>query len=218
MWHNKGIYSVLPSVMNSRPTFAFEDACEGRVAGVDEVGYGAWAGPVVVAAVVCRCTSQMPDFVNYVHDSKKMTPQQRNWVFDAFLAHSSWGYSVVDWVPVQAINTGCVLRLTLDAMARSAAAVDARHVLVDGCRGLPSSISHQCIQKGDQKSISIALASIVAKVVRDRWMERLAVDYPLFHWDQNKGYGTALHQRAIRHHGVTPHHRVGYCRRVLGRG
>ena len=198
------------------PSFSFESQFQSHpVAGVDEVGYGAWSGPVVVAAVVCHPEHMPRTFLEKVRDSKKMTHSQRLDVFQAFICCPEMGHSIVLHVPVQDINHGCVLKLTLGAMAYAAEKTLARSILVDGCHPIPLERPQKSIIKGDEKSVSIALASIIAKVVRDREMTRLSVNHPCFHWDQNKGYGTQIHRLAIQKFGLTPHHRIQYCRRVL---
>lgn len=213
-------YKVFESKNNMiRPDFSLENQLHHpHIAGVDEVGYGAWSGPVVVAAVVCCPQAMSPDFLSQIHDSKKMSPVQRETVFRTFMSHPEMGQSAIDYVTVEDMNRGCVLRCTLHAMAHAVQAVGAKAVLVDGCHPIPLDIMQKSIPRGDGKSVSIALASIIAKVVRDREMVRLSVQHPLFHWDQNKGYGTLLHRKAIAKNGLTSHHRKVYCRRVLEKG
>jgi len=144
-----------------------------------------------------------------------MSPVQRHHVFHTFMSRPDMGTVVIQSVSVQDINTGCVLQCTLRAMARAVRIIGARGVLVDGCHAIPLKVIQKSVPRGDQQSISIALASILAKVVRDQEMMRLSIPYPLFHWDQNKGYGTLLHRKAIQRHGLTSHHRTLYCRRAL---
>lgn len=198
------------------PDFELERSFGGfEIAGVDEVGYGAWAGPVVVAAVILAPDQICPDFLNTVNDSKALSARQREAIYTTFVAHPLWGkWSIAD-VSVEKINTGNVLHETHIAMANAVTLLPACAVLVDGCHTIPTDLPQQCTPKGDQKSLSIAMASIIAKVTRDRLMQELSLSYPFFQWDKNKGYGTLSHRNAIVDHGLTPHHRINYCHNFM---
>ena len=185
------------------------------VAGVDEVGYGAWAGPVVVAAVIIDRNHVSFDFLDTVNDSKALTAPQREAIYTTFLAHPLWGQWSVSFVSVEKINAGNVLRETPAAMTTAVSLLPAEAILVDGCYTLPCDLPQKCAPKGDQQSLSIALASVLAKVTRDRFMQDLSPQYPPFNWEKNKGYGTLSHRNAIRDHGLSPHHRIKYCDKFM---
>ncbi|MBU2488520.1 MAG: ribonuclease HII [Proteobacteria bacterium] len=178
------------------------------VAGVDEVGRGPLAGPVVAAAVVLPGVECFR--VAGVRDSKTVPPRERDRLYDAIYQDAlAVGIGIVDPVEIDRIN---ILRASLLAMRW---AVDSLSplpdfLLVDGNQAIPTSISQQTVVKGDARSISIAAASIVAKVTRDRLMERYADEFPEFGFSQHKGYGTAQHLRAIRENGCCPIHRKSF--------
>ena len=198
------------------PDFELERSFGGSaIAGVDEVGYGAWAGPVVVAAVILDPDQICPDFLNKINDSKALSARQRELIYTTFVAQPLWGKWSIASVSVEKINVGNVLHETHTAMANAVNLLPACAVLVDGCHTIPTDLPQQCIPKGDQKSLSIAMASIVAKVTRDRLMQELSAVYPPFQWKKNKGYGTLSHRNAIFDHGLTPHHRVNYCHNFM---
>jgi ribonuclease HII len=184
------------------------------IAGVDEVGYGAWAGPVVVAAVVIKKAAP-DDFLVGIQDSKQLSALQRQRIYDHFISYPLWGEWAVSYVPADRIAKGNVLTLTLQAMAQAVTQTSAQAVIVDGCHEIPCDLPQKSFPKADQRSISVALASIIAKVTRDNLMSRLAEEYPLFHWEKNKGYGTLLHRTAIGQYGLTVHHRPHYCRKAI---
>lgn len=199
-----------------RPHFEHEIRISGRVAGLDEVGRGPLAGPVVAACVVLPL--DLPaEIAELLDDSKRMSAAARALAYDALLQ------SGAD-IGVGAASVGEILRLNIlhashlamrRAFARLLAVPDA--ALVDGNRppGLPCRT--ECLVGGDAISLSIAAASIVAKVVRDRGMARLHARYPAYGWRANAGYGTAVHQAALNQYGPTPHHRTGFgtVRRLL---
>jgi len=176
------------------------------VAGVDEVGRGPLAGPVLAAAVILP-----PGFdASRVNDSKQLTALQRQRLFYFIYAHAvSIGVGIVDAVQIDRIN---ILEASRKAMAM---AVDnlcpaPDFLLIDGPHGIAHPTAQQPIIKGDGLSASIAAASIVAKVSRDRLMERYHLDYPLFGFNRHKGYPTKAHREAIRRHGACPIHRRSF--------
>jgi ribonuclease HII len=192
------------------PDFSYEDAARGhglmRIAGVDEVGRGPLAGPVVAAAVVLD-PSRIPAGLN---DSKKLTLNRRAALFDQIM--NSAEVSIAQ-ASVEEIDAHNILRASHMAMVRAIAglAVPPDHVLIDGHmtpRGL--TLSSETIVKGDARCLSIAAASIVAKVWRDRHMVGLAQQFPGYGWDANAGYPTAVHKSALAALGVTPHHRRSF--------
>jgi ribonuclease HII len=176
------------------------------VAGVDEAGRGPRAGPVVAAAVVLPADVM----VDGADDSKVLTADTRLALFDRI---RSCGACVgVGAASVREIDRRNILRATTVAMQRALARLSVRpdHVVVDGLPVKHLGRKHEAIVDGDAIIHSIACASIVAKVVRDRLMHRLAVRYPGYCWDTNVGYGTAEHLAAIDALGVTPHHRLTF--------
>ena len=181
---------------------ARETGCQ-FVAGIDEAGRGPLAGPVVSAAVILPEGVELPG----IDDSKKLTPKQRYRLYDR-LYEVSWsiGIGVVDAFEIDRIN---ILQATLRSMAMAVANLVPRpdHLLIDGIFTIASDLSQQAIKKGDSRSISIAAASIVAKVTRDRIMAQADLLFPEFGFGRHKGYPTKAHRKAIRQHGCSPIHR-----------
>ena len=192
------------------PDLSFERAAFARglirIAGVDEVGRGPLCGPVVAAAVRVDPAS-FPDGLN---DSKKLSHARRVALFDALIASADVG---IGEATVEEIDKMNILQASHLAMCRAVARLSQPpdHVLVDGNR-IPRdlSISAEAIVKGDARSVSIAAASIVAKVWRDRIMVDLAQQHPGYGWERNAGYPTKDHLEALRNLGVTPHHRRSF--------
>ena len=177
----------------------------GPIAGVDEAGRGPLAGPVVAAAVVLD-----PAFISDgIADSKALDAKSRQSVYQAIVATAQVGIGVAG---VDRIDSDNILNASLWAMAQAVARLDCRPrlVLVDGNKVPNVECSTRAIVQGDAKCLSIAAASIVAKVVRDAMMAELARDYPHYGFDRHKGYGTREHHDAIARHGVTPHHRRSF--------
>ena len=177
----------------------------GPIAGVDEAGRGPLAGPVVAAAVVLD-----PAFISDgIADSKALDAKSRQSVYQAIVATAQVGIGVAG---VDRIDSDNILNASLWAMAQAVARLDCRPrlVLVDGNKVPNVECSTRAIVQGDAKCLSIAAASIVAKVVRDAMMAELAHDYPHYGFDRHKGYGTREHHEAIARHGVTPHHRRSF--------
>lgn len=177
-----------------------------RVAGVDEVGRGPLAGPVVAAAVVLPPGIAIPG----ARDSKKLSPIRRQELSAAILSQA---HAVgVGAASVREIDRVNILVATRIAMARALAQLPEapEHIVVDGLpvRGL--GWEHDAVVGGDDRVQSIACASIVAKVVRDRLMVSLATRYPGYGWETNMGYGTQKHRSALEQLGPTPHHRLSF--------
>lgn len=193
------------------PDLGHESGLGGRVAGVDEVGRGPLAGPVVAAAVVLP--AGLPAAVaGLIDDSKKLTPARR---LHAFSELTTCGAEIaVAAASVGEIYRLNILRASLLAMRRAVARLPRApdHVLVDGNVAPDLAVPCTVLVGGDGISLSVAAASIVAKVVRDRAMARLDVRYPGYSWSRNAGYGTATHRDAIATLGPTPHHRHGFGR------
>ncbi|MEN3792656.1 ribonuclease HII [Fulvimarina sp. MAC3] len=177
------------------------------VAGVDEVGRGPLAGPVVAAAVVFEDPARVPDGIN---DSKKLTARTRDRLFDEILLSASVAIASVSAREIDRVN---IRQATLRAMTRALdqLAIRPSHALFDG-RDVPPSWSGRgtAIVKGDAISVSIAAASIIAKVQRDRMMQNADVLYPGYGFAINVGYGSAVHLAAIAKHGPTPIHRMSF--------
>ncbi len=176
------------------------------VAGVDEVGRGPLAGPVTAAAVILD-PDNIPDGLN---DSKKLTAKRRQVLNDLILASAEVSIASATVEEIDEIN---ILRASHLAMERAVAGLPraARHLLIDGNmipRGL--TIPAQAIVKGDGRSLSIAAASIVAKIRRDYVMWDLAQQYPGYGWETNAGYGSKSHMSALQNLGATPHHRRSF--------
>jgi ribonuclease HII len=192
------------------PNFVLEKRAGGRVAGVDEVGRGPLAGPVVAAAVVFP--SGVPRrLASLLDDSKKLSPEQRQAAFDALRA-SGRAEIAVGAASVAEINRLNILHAALLAMCRAVSRLPSPPdlVLVDGNRPPPLNCTVQCVVGGDGRSLSIAAASIVAKVLRDRAMARLSVRFPDYGWHTNVGYATEFHVAALRRLGPTRHHRPSF--------
>ena len=177
------------------------------VVGIDEVGRGPLAGPVVAAAVGFPQGAEIPP----VNDSKKLSEEKREALDAAIRAVPGVRIAIAE-IPVEEIDRINILRATHLAMKRAAEAIpEADYILVDGLPvpGLPKESCN--IVKGDAKSASIAAASIIAKVYRDRLMVELDKKYPGYALAENKGYGTAVHLRALKELGVTPIHRKSFA-------
>jgi ribonuclease HII len=194
----------------AKPAFRTErmlagGAC-GLIAGVDEAGRGPWAGPVVAAAVIFA-HGGVPRGLN---DSKLLSPEERERLDEKIRKVAHIGIGIVDVPDIDCIN---ILQATLRAMQQAVACLGDRPqaILIDGniCPPLPARAV--AVVDGDRRCPSIAAASIVAKVTRDRLMRRLADDFPGYGWDSNKGYGTPQHAEAITRLGVTRHHRRSFA-------
>ena len=175
------------------------------VCGIDEAGRGPWAGPVVAAAVVLdpKC---IPHGLN---DSKKLSEARREALFEPIMASARVGIGIAE---VDRIDRDNILQATLWAMAQALDQIEGVALaLVDGNRAPALPCPVQTIVEGDAKSLSIAAASIIAKVTRDRIMVGHDQAYPGYGFARHKGYGTALHQEALRRHGVTPLHRTSFA-------
>jgi ribonuclease HII len=192
------------------PDFMLERAAAQPVAGIDEAGRGPWAGPVVAAAVILPEDALAPDLASLLNDSKKLTGKRRDLLFDAILDGAEAGIGMASVDEIDSLN---ILNATYLAMRRAVENLPTApaHVLVDGNR-LPPDLpcTADAIVKGDGRCASIAAASIIAKVFRDRLMRELAESYPGYGWRRNAGYGTAEHKAGLEKHGITPHHRKSF--------
>jgi len=173
------------------------------VGGVDEAGRGCLAGPVFAAAVVFEPNFSIPG----VDDSKKLTAGERERLFDEICRHAlSWAVASVEADEIDRIN---IHRASLKAMKLAVSQLEPRpqFLLVDGRFPISDPLPQKPIVNGDRLSHSVAAASILAKVSRDRWMEQESLKYPDFSFKQHKGYGTAEHFQEIKKNGLTLLHR-----------
>lgn len=197
------------------PDFSLEEtaAAEGffRIVGVDEAGRGPWAGPVVAGAVVFERAGLPDSLRNHLDDSKKLTARRREALFEALTAWegASIAVGIAEREEIDRLN---ILQATLLAMGRAVGNLEGGFdfALIDGNQTPDISVSARAIKKGDTLSLSIAAASIVAKVTRDRIMADLARTFPQYGWERNAGYGTAEHRAALKRAGVSPHHRRSF--------
>ena len=197
------------------PDFAIERACAGIVCGIDEAGRGPLAGPVVAAAVIIDRRRWRGEMRNVLDDSKALSRELRERCYGALIGGARAG-SVrigVGAASASEIDRINILRASLAAMARALAALGVRPdiALIDGNIAPPVPCPVKTVVGGDALSFSIAAASVVAKVTRDRIMHSLAPRYPGYGWETNVGYATAEHGAAIRRLGVTRHHRRSFA-------
>lgn len=202
------------------PDFTLEAALMARgarlIAGVDEVGRGPLAGPVTAAAVILDAKA-IPEGIN---DSKKLGVKRRLALQEALAASARVAVAHASVEEIDAVN---ILQASHLAMMRALAALPVRpdHVLIDGNR-IPRGLNlpATAVVKGDARSLSIAAASIMAKIARDAIMEDLAQQFPGYGWERNAGYPTKAHKTALQEIGVTPHHRRSFApvRNILCRG
>ncbi len=181
------------------------------VCGVDEAGRGPLAGPVCAAAVILpkgKC-------IEGVNDSKKLSEKKREALFEV-IKTEALSYSIA-FATVEEIEEMNILNATMLAMKRAVEGLPqkADFAMIDGNRLPELSIDREFIVKGDAKSMSIACASILAKVSRDRLLYEYAKEYPQYHFDKHKGYGTKLHVEALREFGPCPYHRMSFLGKIL---
>ncbi|MGI6664078.1 MAG: ribonuclease HII [Christensenellaceae bacterium] len=187
-------------------------AAEGiRVAGADEAGRGPLAGPVVAAAVILPTDG----FISGIQDSKKLTEKKRERLYDEIIDIAiAYGIGVATVEEIEAHN---ILNATRMAFAWAIERLPAPYILyTDYITGLPEEISYTPIIKGDAKVYSIAAASILAKVTRDRMMLEYDALYPTYGFAKHKGYGTKAHRESLLAHGPLPIHRKSFLRKILG--
>jgi ribonuclease HII len=197
------------------PNFAIERRCTGIVCGIDEVGRGPLAGPVVAAAVILDQKRFPRSLRERLDDSKVLTIEEREACWKALgrCVERGTAHIGVGAASVREIDTINILRAALLAMARAVAAlkVSPEIALVDGNIPPPLGCAVKTVIGGDGLSFSIAAASVVAKVTRDRLMRTLAPRYPGYGWETNVGYATREHGEAIARFGPTPHHRRSFA-------
>ena len=184
------------------------------VVGIDEVGRGPLAGPVVAVAVYIKRSlwknflERYPEIIK-INDSKKISKKIREKLYKILINIIQFGVGAAS---VKEIEEKNILQASLIAMERAyiSLKINADFVLVDGINTPKIKANVKAVKNGDNKSISIASASIIAKVIRDNLMKKLSCKYPEFFWNENSGYGTKLHIDKIKLLGITPHHRKSF--------
>lgn len=194
------------SSVKTGPTYDMERAIGGLVCGVDEVGRGPWAGPVMAAAVILDPDS-IPDGLN---DSKKLSAKKRDKLYPLIMETAQIGFGEASTMEIDQLN---ILQATHLAMRRAVENLPVKpdHILVDGNRLPQLDYPASCVIKGDNISLSIAAASIIAKVRRDFFMKEIGEIYPEYGWDSNAGYGTRHHQEALSLVGPSRFHRLSFA-------
>lgn len=181
------------------------------ICGVDEAGRGPLCGPVVAAAVILK----KGDIIEGVNDSKKLSEKKREKLYEDIMSHAvSVGVGISDVDVIEEIN---ILNATKKAMCEAIFNLDINpdYVLIDGNQGINISIPYDTVVKGDSKSESIAAASIIAKVTRDRLLREYDKQYPEYGFAKHKGYGTKAHIEAIQKYGLLPIHRQSFCSKFV---
>lgn len=181
------------------------------VAGVDEAGRGAWAGPVAAGAVILPPRSDLLAVLCGVRDSKLMTPRQRaRWALVVQATAAAWGVGLASAAEIDVLG---ILPATRLAMSRAIAALGRlpQHLLIDAVRLKQVDVPQQALIKGDTRVLSIAAASVLAKTARDALMVELDASYPGYELARHKGYGTAAHQAALERLGPCPIHRRSFA-------
>ncbi len=196
--------------MKTKPSFAIEDTHQGIICGIDEVGRGPLAGPVVAGAVIINRAIAPIDILEQINDSKKLNAKKREYLF--YKIHEFADVAIAEISPEE-IDDINILQATLKAMGHAYNHLKAIPdiALIDGNKAPKISGKTQTIVKGDSISLSIAAASIVAKHYRDELMKKIANDFPQYGWEHNAGYGTKEHLEAIEKYGITIHHRKSFA-------
>lgn len=195
--------------------FEKEAAAKGykAVCGVDEAGRGPLAGPVCAAAVI------LPEntIIEEVNDSKKLSEKKREALFDV-IKEQALSYSIA-FASVEEIEEMNILNATMLAMKRAVEGLDVKadYAMIDGNRLPNLDIDSEFIIKGDAKSMSIACASILAKVSRDRLLYKYAEEFPEYSFDKHKGYGTKVHVEALKKYGPCKYHRLSFLTKILNK-
>ena len=183
------------------------------ICGIDEAGRGPLAGPVVVASVIMP----MDSMIEGVNDSKKVSEKKREKLYDEIIENAiSYSVGIVDQKEIDRVN---ILNATKAGLTESIRGLKVKPdiILVDALTGIDTcGIPYQSIVKGDAKCYSIAAASIIAKVTRDRIMRQWHEVYPEYNFIQHKGYGTAAHIAAIKEYGLCPLHRLSFVKNIIG--
>lgn len=182
-----------------------------HICGVDEAGRGPLAGPVCAAAVILPPDTE----IEGVNDSKKLSEKKREALFEV-IKETAVSYCIA-YASVEEIENLNILNATMLAMRRAVEGLDvpADYAMIDGNRLPALNTDSECIVKGDAKSMSIACASILAKVSRDRLLYKYAEEYPMYGFDKHKGYGTKAHTEALKEYGPCPYHRMSFLKKIL---
>lgn len=197
--------------------FLYENQCAEQgyssICGVDEAGRGPLAGPVCAAAVILKPN----DIIEGVNDSKKLSGKKREALYDVIKDRAA-AYSIA-FASVEEIEELNILNATMLAMKRAVEGLSkaADYAIIDGNKTPDLSIPCSAIVKGDANSMSIAAASILAKVTRDRLMLEYDKEYPQYMFAKHKGYGTKVHTQAIREYGPCPIHRMSFLKKILSK-
>jgi len=184
------------------------------IAGTDEAGRGPLAGPVVAAAVVFKKET----VIEGINDSKKLSEKKREELFPLICKNAaSYAYEIIQPEEIDRIN---ILQASLKAMKNSVEKLTVKPdlVLIDGNKVFQCNSRVKAVVKGDSLSFSIAAASIIAKVVRDSIMKKLSAEYPVYHWEKNKGYPTREHILTVQKFGATPYHRKSFLKKIISDG
>ncbi len=192
------------------PDFSLENEHDGPVFGLDEVGRGPLSGPVVAACVYIPEDLRTLPFVSEIRDSKALSEKKLERLYGEITTHFEWCVAEISPAEIDEIN---ILQASLKAMAMSLLQMETVpvHALVDGNKLPNLPCPARAVVKGDSKSVSIAAASIVAKVTRDRIMRELHKTHPHYGWSTNVGYPSKVHLAGIVAHGITEHHRKSYA-------
>ena len=191
--------------------FEFDKSYGKVIIGVDEAGRGPLAGPVVAAAVII---DEYFEEFSLINDSKKLSEKKRDLLFDIIIEKCKVGVGIATVGEIEEMN---ILNANFLAMRRALEDLgEEGHVLVDGNQLIREFDGEQeFVIKGDAKSLSIAAASIIAKVTRDKIMEKIDEQYPLYEFSRHKGYGTKLHREKILEFGPSPVHRMSFLKKIL---
>lgn len=210
---------ITDSVLNTENLFGYDESYEKTIIGTDEAGRGPGAGGVFASAVYFdKNTAKLKKELSGLNDSKKLSPKKREYLYDYVLNETVNATVCVEVEEIEQTNIlACSLKamkLACESVTKSINKSDNILVLVDGNRLIRDFIYPQeCIVKGDGKSASIAAASILAKVSRDRYMKELSIEYPQYNWTKNAGYLTKEHLDAIDKYGLTKYHRKSFLKK-----
>ena len=184
------------------------------ICGIDEAGRGPLAGPVVVAAAIMPRDSM----IEGVNDSKKLSEKKREALYELITNEAiAWGVGIIDQKEIDRIN---ILNATKEGLTTAVKSLQVKpnRIIVDALNGIDTlGIPYTSIIKGDAKCYSIAAASIIAKVTRDRIMRQWDEIYPMYGFEKHKGYGTAAHIAAIKEYGLCPLHRLSFVKNIIGK-
>ena len=196
--------------------------------GIDEVGRGPLAGPVTVCAVYINDEKKVLKdvFGGTIRDSKKLKKDSRNMMFEIVRKNKKLETDIIyavashsaEHIDKNGINNSirACMKSCLKSLEKKGVSVNSVHIQLDGGLYVDKTLKNQSTHiKGDENFVSIALASIIAKVTRDNYMEKLSKLHPEYAWESNSGYGTLVHRQAIKSHGITQHHRKSYLKNLL---